>query len=81
VKIFSFFSSVRNILGLRKISHKSLKSIETNKLAEVKKSIYALRAKKINEMKKAKHKIQWANFGLLDLTHRIIRSLRGKKKK
>jgi hypothetical protein len=31
-------------------------------LVEVKKSIYALRAKKINKMKKAKHKIQWANL-------------------
>jgi hypothetical protein len=30
-------------------------------------------------MKKAKHKIQ-CQFGLLDLTLRIIRSLRGKKK-
>jgi hypothetical protein len=28
-------------------------------LVEVKKSIYALLAKKINKMKKAKHKIQW----------------------
>jgi hypothetical protein len=31
-------------------------------LVEVKKSIYAIRAKKINKMKKSKHKIQWANL-------------------
>jgi hypothetical protein len=31
-------------------------------LVEVKKSIYAMRAKQINKMKKAKHKIQWANL-------------------
>jgi hypothetical protein len=49
-------------------------------LAEVKKSIYALRAKKINKMKKAKQD-PVGQFGLLDLTLRIIRSLRVKKKK
>jgi hypothetical protein len=31
-------------------------------LVEVKKSIYVLQTKKINKMKKAKHKIQWANL-------------------
>jgi hypothetical protein len=39
-----------------------------------------IRAKKIHKMKKAKHN-PVGQFGLLDLVLRLIRSLRGKKKK
>jgi hypothetical protein len=61
-------------------------------LVEVKKSIYAIRAKKINKMKKAKHKIQWAGSHAsphsivarekekIDVTNKIFRTLEKKEK-